>query len=180
MAAENLPYKMACLCDLRDDRGRVLLLRRTKSPNEGLCSPIGGKLDTASGESPAMCALREIKEEAGIDVAIDDLHLMGLVAERAYEGAGHWLMFVYRVTRPVEVPAGEIREGLLEWFDPSEIDDLPLPETDRKVIWPMIRANERADGAHGFFSVHIDCTGDELAWTVEHSSGSPFEPNPGR
>lgn len=114
-----------------------------------------------------MCAKREIEEEAGIEVPIQDLHLLGIVAERAYEGAGHWLMFVYRVIPPVVVAEREIREGRLGWFEESEITGLPLPETDRKVIWPLIRANEGRDGGpHGFFSVHIDCT-DELRWMVE-------------
>src|SRR5690606_10713480 len=117
-----LPYKIACLCDLRDSRGRILLLRRLKAPNQGLCSPIGGKLDMTTGESPAQCARREILEEAGIDVPIERLHLMGLIAETAFEGRGHWLLFYYRVLGPVEVEPREMREGKLEWFDPDEID----------------------------------------------------------
>ena len=39
-----LPYKIAVLCDLRDESGRVLLIRRAKPPNQGLYSMIGGKL----------------------------------------------------------------------------------------------------------------------------------------
>ena len=37
---------------------------------------IGGKLETTLGESPAQCAQREIKEEAGIDIPIDRLRHM--------------------------------------------------------------------------------------------------------
>lgn len=47
-----LPYRLACLCDLRDKDGRLLLLKRAKAPNQGLVSPIGGKLDVEHGESP--------------------------------------------------------------------------------------------------------------------------------
>lgn len=53
----DLPYKIACLCDLRDKDDNVLLLHRIKAPNKGLCSPIGGKLEMQLGESPAQCAL---------------------------------------------------------------------------------------------------------------------------
>ncbi|MCC6659683.1 MAG: NUDIX domain-containing protein [Phycisphaerales bacterium] len=173
-----LPYRIACLCDLRDERGRVLLLRRAKAPNLGLCSPIGGKLDTASGESPAECARREIREEAGIEVPIERLHLIGLVSEAGYEGSGHWLMFVYRVLGPVRVEARDIREGRLEWFEPAEIDGLPLPETDRRVIWPLIRDHEPpvpfgaggVEGRPGYFAVHIDCRGPEMVWRVQQST----------
>lgn len=169
-----LPYKLACLCDLRDAQGRILLLRRLREPNKGLCSPIGGKLDMATGESPAQCAQREIMEEAGIHIPIDRLHLGGLISEQAYEGKGHWLLFYYRVLGPVEVERTEIPEGRLEWFHPHEIDALPLPETDRRIIWPLIRRMEqsydqgRPGSRPGFFALHIDCSKPgEMTWSVE-------------
>lgn len=161
-----MPYRIATLCDLRDDRGRVLLLRRLRAPNQGLCSPIGGKLDVASGESPAQCARREIFEEAGLDVPIERLHLMGMISEAAYEGRGHWLLFLYRVLGPVWVEPRDFKEGRLEWFEPGEIEALPLPETDRRIIWPLVK---RVDSAStpGFFAVHIDCRGERMVWTEE-------------
>lgn len=168
---QPLPYKIACLCDLRDERGRILLLRRLKAPNQGLCSPIGGKLDMLTGESPAQCAQREIWEEAGIQVPIDRLHLGGLISEQAYEGRGHWLLFYYRVLGAVRVDEREMPEGKLEWFERSQLEHLPLPATDRRIIWPLVwraEARER-NGRPGFFAVHIDCThGDErMTWSVE-------------
>jgi 8-oxo-dGTP diphosphatase len=170
--APGLPYRIACLCDLRDEQGRILLLRRLKAPNQGLCSPIGGKLHVAEGESPAGCAQREILEEAGLHVEMDRLHLIGLVSECAFEGKGHWLMFVYRVIGPVQVEPRDMREGRLDWFRPEELEALPLPETDRKIIWPLLRRAEpkTTDGIPGFFAVHIDCRGDDLAWRVEQES----------
>jgi len=159
-----LPYKIAVLCDLRDERGRVLLLRRAKAPNRGLYSMIGGKLDTATGESPAQCARREILEEAEIDVPIERLRLVGMVSEAGYQGETHWLMFIYRVVGPVRVEPRSMREGDLEWHEESAVSTLALPETDRQVIWPLLREH-----AGRFFAVHIDCTRGELRWTVEHS-----------
>ncbi len=171
-ARPDMPYRIACLCDLRDDRGRVLLLRRSRTPNQGLCSPIGGKLDVAQGESPAQCARREILEEAGIDVPIERLHLIGLVAEREFEGKGHWLMFVYRVLGAVWVEPQEMREGTLAWHEPSELEHLPVPESDRKIIWPLMKAAESRtrDGTPGFFAVHIDCSGGTMKWSVEQET----------
>lgn len=166
-----LPYKLACLCDLRDKDGRLLLLRRLKAPNLGLCSPIGGKLDVQSGESPHQCAQREIREEAGIDVPIERLHLMGLISEQSYEGRGHWLLFYFRVLGPVWVEPQDMNEGRLEWFRTDELEGLPIPDTDRQIIWPLVRAHEKPgpDGRPGFFSVHIDCRGERMTWTVEQS-----------
>lgn len=168
----SLPYRLACLCDLRDKNGRILLLRRQKHPNFGLCSPIGGKLDMDTGESPAQCAQREIREEAGIEVPISRLHLCGLISEAAFEGQGHWLLFYYRVLGPVEVKAGPMNEGLLEWHDPDALGSLPIPDTDRKIIWPLINKHDHSgpDGRPGFFALHIDCHGDELTWNIEQET----------
>ena len=168
----KLPHRLAVLVDLRDVDGRILLLRRAKSPNKGLCSPIGGKVHVDDGESPAQCARRETQEEAGIDIALERFHLAGLIAEKGYESQGHWLLFYYRVLGSVDIEPFEMREGRLDWFEPGEIDGLPLPETDREIIWPLVR---KLDGRNpneppGFFSVYIDCQGDELTWTIEQET----------
>ncbi|MEM9064245.1 MAG: NUDIX domain-containing protein [Planctomycetota bacterium] len=165
----ELPYKLACLCDLRDADGRVLLLRRKRSPNKGLCSPIGGKLETSIGESPTACAQREIMEEAGIEIPIERIRLLGIISEAGFEGTGHWLLFYFRVMGPVEIEPHEMDEGWLEWHAPEDIEALPLPETDREIIWPLVREHEHAgaDGGPGFFAVHVDCTGEKLVWEVQ-------------
>ncbi len=163
--SEQLPYKIAVLCYLFDAQGRLLLLHRRKPPNESLHSPVGGKLEQAIGESPTTCAVREIFEETGLVVQSSDLHLTGIVSESGFENRCHWLMFLYEVTRPVEVSCTTFDEGTLEWHDASEIPSLDLPETDRQVIWPLFWRHRG-----GFFMAHIDCTGPSLAWRVEQSS----------
>jgi 8-oxo-dGTP diphosphatase len=166
-----LPYKIAVLCYLFDERGRVLLLHRVKPPNQDLYSPIGGKLEQAIGESPTACAQREIREEAGLDIAPADLHLTGVVSETAYLGQTHWLMFLYEVTRPVAIAPDAMRfdEGLLEWHDPTDIDRLPIPQTDRGVIWPLFWKHRGA-----FFAAHIDCTTTPMRWRIEQPKAGPW------
>jgi len=149
------------LCYLFDERGRVLLLHRKKQPNQDLYSPIGGKLEQDLGESPTVCAAREIQEEAGLDLDHKDLHLTGIVSEAAYEGKTHWLMYLYEVTRPVNVQEGPMDEGLLEWHHPDSICQLNIPRSDREVLWPLFwRYRGR------FFTAHIDCT-KGFRWRVE-------------
>lgn len=160
----NLPYRIATLCYLFDQDGRVLLLHRHKSPNINLYSPIGGKLEQGDGESPTACALREIHEEADIELTCNDLHLTGIVSERSYEGECHWLMFCYEVTRPVEVTRTHLPEGQLEWFNLDQVMSLRIPETDREIIWPLFLKHRS-----GFFAVHIDCTDEGMKWTLEQS-----------
>ena len=172
----NLPYKIAVLCYLFDERGRVLLLHRVKPPNRDLYSPIGGKLEQAIGESPTACAQREIKEEAGLDIDLADLHLTGIVSETAYLGQTHWLMFLYEVTCPVQIApeAMLFDEGRLEWHEPDAINALPIPETDRGVIWPLFWQHRGA-----FFAAHIDCSADPLRWRMEQPSPTPWAELPG-
>lgn len=172
----HLPYKIAVLCYLFDEQGRVLLLHRVKPPNRHLYSPIGGKLEQAHGESPTACAAREIREEAGLDIELSDLHLTGVVSETAFEGQTHWLMFLYEVTRPVTIrpEAMTFDEGRLEWHAPGMIGQLPIPDTDKQVIWPLFWRHRG-----GFFAAHIDCTGPELAWRVEQSAPTNGPPTSG-
>ncbi len=170
MSTNALPYKIACLAYLFDPQGRVLLLHRHKEPNLDLYSPIGGKLETAIGESPTACAAREIQEESGLDVPVSDLHLTGIVSETAFNGETHWLMFLYEVTRPVTVEPIHNGEGQLEWHEPNAIDQLPIPDTDRRVIWPLFWKHR-----HGFFAAHIDCSDPaEMTWAIEQSA--PAQP----
>jgi len=184
-SVDGVPYKIACLCEVRDAEGRVLLLHRRRPPNRDLYSPIGGKLEQREGESPTACALREIREEAGLELAAEDLHLLGIVSERAFcaEDDGettHWLMFWFRVVPavdPASVPSS-FEEGTLEWFGESELEGLPLPATDREAIWPAVRAHSRG-AALGFFALHLDCDGGasprvrvEQSWMPGVDAGS--------
>ena len=156
----SLPYKVAVLCYLYDDAGRLLLLHRRKPPNRDMYSPIGGKLEVAEGEGPHECAVREIREEAGVELRTDEVRLIGIVSERAYQGEDHWLIFLFEPTRPIragEIAAEEFDEGRLEWHHVDEVERLDIPATDRDVMWPNVRRHRG-----GFFMVHIDCSVDPI------------------
>lgn len=157
-----LPYQIAVLCYLFDEHGRVLLLHRRKAPNRDLYSPIGGKLEQDVGESPTMCAIREISEETGLKVTAADLHLTGIVSEEGFDDRMHWLMFLYELVGPVAVQCMHFDEGKLEWHEPGELDRLALPRTDREVIWPLFWKHRG-----GFFMVHICCANGAIDWRME-------------
>lgn len=163
----HLPYKIAVLCYLYDDDDRVLLLHRNKHPNKGMYSPIGGKLEVAVGEGPHDCAKREIREETGLDLPDDMVRLTGVVSETAYQGETHWLIFLFEVMRPVgheEIVDMSFDEGELEWVPHERIEALAIPETDRKIMWPLAQQHRG-----GFFMVHIDCRDGKLRWLVQES-----------
>jgi 8-oxo-dGTP diphosphatase len=134
--ADELPYKIAVLVFLENSAGEHLLLLRAKPPNKGVWSPIGGKLETATGESPFECAVRETREETGHDVETRDLHLFSIIAEKAYEGETHWLMFLFRCRKPIAGLPADMAEGKFGFFTREAIGNLPIPETDRSALWP--------------------------------------------
>ncbi|MDA8377295.1 MAG: NUDIX domain-containing protein [Planctomycetia bacterium] len=159
-----LPYQIATLVYIFNREERLLLLHRSKSPNRDLYSPIGGKLEQAVGESPYTCALREIREETGVELELRDLRLCGIVSEQAFEGHIHCLMFCFESLRLVDLPERTIAEGRLEWVKLDEIESKPIPATDRRVIWPLMRRHSamlnggpRRAAGRDIFSVHIDC-----------------------
>lgn len=168
MAVGTLPHRIAVLCYLYDRQGRLLLLHRRQEPNYGMYSPVGGKLDTTTGEGPHDCAVREIGEETGVKVAPGDLRMLGIVSERAYQGEGHWLIFLFEVTRPIrheEMKWTEFAEGTLEWKQPSDVAGLDIPRTDRDVMWPLVQSHRGG----GFFTVHIDWCDGQIEWEVHES-----------
>lgn len=148
----SLNYKIAVLVFLENHEGEHLLLLRAKPPNLGVWSPIGGKLETAIGESPFECAVRETAEETGHVITTADLHLFAMIAEKAYEGETHWLMFLFRCKRPISNLPAEMNEGRFGFFTREAINHLAIPETDRSALWPIY------DGYRDcFVSLKADC-----------------------
>lgn len=148
----SLSYKLAVLVFLENAAGDHLLLLRAKPPNLGVWSPIGGKLETAIGESPFECAVRETKEEIGLEISTADLHLFAMIAEKAYEGESHWLMFLFRCRLPITTLPPDIHEGKFGFFSRTAIETLPIPETDRTALWPTYdRYRDR------FVALRADC-----------------------
>ena len=162
-----LPYHISTLLYCFDPDDRALLLERAQEPNLGLWSPCGGKLDTASGESPYASACREAAEELGIELQPRDLHLTGLVSEHGYDGQAHWLMFLFEVKpRITRLPPAH-REGRFAFFTREEISKLPLPKTDSDQLWPLFWKHRC-----GFFSAHCRClAGGAHEWLIEESNG---------
>ena len=158
-----LDHKIAVLVFIENAAGEQLLLLRAKPPNLGTWSPIGGKLETALGESPFECAARETREETGHPITPADLHLFAMIAEKAYEGSGHWLLFLFRCTRPIVALPPDMHEGRFCFYARAAIDQLPLPETDKTALWPIYDQHR-----HGFVALRADCRpGQPLQIVVE-------------
>lgn len=106
-----------------DDDGRVLLVQRGHEPERGRWTVPGGRLE--EGESAAEAAVREVREETGLEVEVHE-ELWSLVKpvddEREYE------IRDFRAS----VVGGELRPGDdapdARWFAPEELTELPMTE----------------------------------------------------
>jgi 8-oxo-dGTP diphosphatase len=160
-----LPFKISTLLYCFNEPGEVLLLERAQEPNLGQWSPCGGKLNTATGESPYACACREAAEELGLPLQPADLHLTGIVSEHGYQGQAHWLMFLFEVKPRLKTLPAPVREGRFQFFAPAAVSGLALPQTDRERIWPLFWAHRG-----GFFAAHCRTRPDgRNEWTLEES-----------
>jgi 8-oxo-dGTP diphosphatase len=168
----SFAYKIAVLVFIKNDKGEHLLLLRAKPPNLGSWSPVGGKLETSIGESPFECAARETAEETGHAVTTADLHLFAMIAEKAYEGESHWLLFLFECLRPIAGLPPAMGEGRFGFFPRAAIDALNLPETDRTALWPIYDRHR-----DHFVALRADChPSAPLMITIEQITPAPHVP----
>lgn len=118
-----------------DDAGRVLLIQRDDF--EVWCMA-GGAVD--AGEDPATAAIREAREETGLEVALTGM--VGVYTSHNYEGdTTHIIVFRARALRVVGVPdPHEVRQTA--YFAPDA-----LPEA--MLIWQHERIADAAAGYVG-------------------------------
>ncbi len=116
--------------------GKILLVQEGKKSAYGLWNVPAGKIDLP--EKIIDCAIREIKEETGLDVRLD-----GLIGVYQYSAAAKNAMTI-RFQFKASIISGTLRaqEGEIldvKWFTPKDI--LAMDET--KLRSPMIKASVR-------------------------------------
>ncbi len=120
--------KLATLCYIKNN-GKTLMLYRNKKENdyhEGKWNGIGGKFE--QGETPEECAIREIKEETGLDVY--EPKLKGMITFPLFDGKDDWYVYLFVITNF----SGELidsPEGKLEWIPDEKITELNLWDGDK-------------------------------------------------
>ena len=166
MGNQTLPFKISVLVFVRDTQGRHLLIERLKQPNKGLFSPIGGKLEMAQGESPFECAMRETREEIGLELTEADLHLFSMISEKSYEGGAHWLMFLFDCKKRISDIPQKISEGTFHLVSESDIfnGEINIPETDRLLLWDIWKRNHNG----GFTVLRANC-GEKIEAKIEEN-----------
>ncbi|HEU0130210.1 MAG TPA: NUDIX domain-containing protein [Mycobacteriales bacterium] len=102
---------------VRDDAGRLLLVRRAHEPARGLWSIPGGRIEP--GETPERAAAREVREETGLDVEV------GALLCRADLGGGYVVEdFAARAVGGTLAAGDDALDAA--FFAPDEVRALPL------------------------------------------------------
>ena len=116
-------------------RDEVLLHQRVKDPNKGLWVAPGGKLEPT--ESPTECAVREMREETGLELV--DPVLRGVMVEVSPRPDYQWITFIYAATRWTGDLAPAPGIGEFRWVRIPEVFSLAIPPTDRIFFARVVR-----------------------------------------
>lgn len=120
-----------CVVMTREATPRVLLIQRGNEPFKGCWAFPGGFMEM--DETLEQCAVRELKEETGMEVTEDDIFAFGTFSavERDPRGRTISKAFLVMVDEPVEV-TGQDDAAKAEWF---AIDDLPQLAFDHEEMF---------------------------------------------
>ena len=120
---------LTTLCYLERD-GKYLMLHRVSKKNDinkDKWIGVGGHFE--DDESPEECAKREIFEETGYEIALEDLEFRALVTFVSQKG-DYELMSLFTAKAPSHEPK-ECDEGKLEWVKKEDVYSLNIWEGDR-------------------------------------------------
>ncbi|QEE08509.1 8-oxo-dGTP diphosphatase MutT [Bartonella kosoyi] len=117
-------------CALLDQNNRVLLTKRPEGKSlAGLWEFPGGKVE--HGETPEISLIRELEEELGVYVQVDNLHPLTFVSH-SY-ATFHLLMPLYLCRHYEGVAQG--REGQnLKWVFMNDLERYPMPDADKPLV----------------------------------------------
>jgi len=105
--------------------GKILLSRRqNKTWGNGLLCIPGGHVE--QGEMPVQAAVREAKEELGLDITLEDLTFLCVEVKNVTERRYMSVEFILKTDQnPVNTEPHECSE--LVWVDPKDLPDDVIP-----------------------------------------------------
>ena len=127
-------------CVLFDKKG-VVFIRRKFEPYKGWFALPGGFVEI--GETVEQACVREIKEETGLDICINDLELVGVYSDSLRDPRGHTVSIAFQcVTDGNNLKAGD------DAFSVEFIDDwkeLDIAFDHKKILEDTFSLNKGKD-----------------------------------
>ena len=131
----SLPYLAVVAAALIRADGRVLLQQRAPGRSmAGLWEFPGGKIE--AGESPEAALVREIDEELGISIDIDDLAPVAFASQGL--GDRHLVLLLYIARRWSGEPQ-PLDASALDWVVVEAMRALPMPPADVPLVDALAR-----------------------------------------
>jgi len=128
-------------CYIQKDNKTLMLYRNKKENdiNKNKWIGLGGKFEP--GESPEECLIREVKEEAGVELT--KFKLRGFITFNDITKSLDNLYYIFIYTASEYTgEIGPCNEGELKWIDNDKILDLELWEGDR-IFWGWLLNDNR-------------------------------------
>jgi 8-oxo-dGTP diphosphatase len=127
--------------ELLDRPGRPIVLIRRDRPPPGHALP-GGFVDI--GETVEQAAVREVREETGLEISLGDL--LGVYSDPGRDPRGHTVSVVYVATASGNPVAGDDAAAILV-TDPAAVP--PLAFDHDRILDDYRRWRRHRDSSHG-------------------------------
>ena len=113
---------------IRDERGRVLMCRRPDHKHMGgLWEFPGGKIQ--DGEDPERALARELREELGIEVSVEEPLTFAVHRE-----PGMRILLLFFAANLLSGRPHGLEGQAVKWIPPSEMPDYPTPPADAALV----------------------------------------------
>lgn len=151
-------------------KGEVLIAKRGKQPSKGLWSIPGGAVEL--GETVEEAALREVREECGVDIRVEGVLQVVDAIRKGGDGRVRYhytLVEVGAIYRGGELCAGSDALAA-RWVRPEDLEAFEMPDLTRRVIRWAVRGRGRAGLAH-FPPAYLDDRKEKMDGTDGAETG---------
>lgn len=123
--------------------GKVLMIKRKFEPNKGRWSLPGGLLEV--GEDPEEAAKREVREELGLEVAVEGLLQVAneVIPDASGKVRYHFVLVDY-LMKPLgdKITLNEESEEYA-WFEPSAVEGINTTNNTRLIVKKYLEMRDR-------------------------------------
>lgn len=130
-----------------DGEGRILLIKRRHDPNKGRWALPGGMQET--GETLAEAAVREVREELGVELNLGGVFQVVDEIIRDAEGRVRYHFVIVDFLATFSPPGARIRlndeSESYSWYKPEEVGRLDVSDNTLRIVDKFMRGGHAKD-----------------------------------